>query len=1360
LTVAFLLVFSSVAVLQTRAIASTATPTTASKPLTGFRLIGEAPQDLPVLLNIAIPLRNTGLLSSMTQEVSDPSSPLFRHFLSPAQIQQDFLPTAAYDVMLNQLQTDGFHIVMTALSSFIIVSATAAQVRSYFHGDVSLYTNGTASYYETSGASAFQGARFYASNATAFEVKPRIVTSTSGAQGGNTTVPANDFSAKELQAVYNATYLYAQGDQGKGETIGLMDFFGSPSVTQDLQIFDQKFGFPASNFTISPIGPYDPNYGVAEGWNEEIALDVELSHAMAPLASEIMYVPSNALTLSASLAPVVQADNVGTLSQSFGWYEADWQASDVGAASFYFNVLLADQQYMLGSLEGISFLVASGDGGGSGFSNGPLGNLDIPDASPYVTSVGGSQTYIYTLPNGTEKFTQTTWSNQAFVPNLVNYGGGTGGVSGIEPKPWYQQNESTPASFPNGRMEPDLVLQAGVDPATYYVAMGQVGGVGGTSESSPLFAGLLALIAESTGGRLGLVTPTLYVIGNDPSLRSKIFVPTPIGYTIPWVSREGYNLASGWGAPNIGELAQYYSSVMSQPGLNVSLTISNPATGQNDEFTPGQSVDVQAVVATTGGASPSNVTTGSFTADLDTLTGISGTTSMSYNSTSGAWTASIPMGNLSGLTYVNVQGTSAGLKGEGTAEFFAGYLATFLSPTPVQPWTTIGGLPVLVNATDINGNPAPAGNISMVVDTYSILYNTYTTVDSVQLSAGAVPYTGSLWGVTLNNSYPTGPTGLILQGDTYGFLPFTNGIYLQTTEIFPQVAAEPGAIAPGQSLLILASPEAPLNIAQTPSFETGLPLGTDIANGANVTAFLVSPTGRTVATADIIMQPCLQYAAGCTGGINDNGELTVPSDATPGLYLILLTANYTAITLQDDYDVSGVNGSFFGQVMVTGPASLPLIQVTPSILYQGQTAQIVADIHYSNGTEARFGEYSAFVYPQDASVVYTDVNFVEYLWGHLVQLSYSSTLNRWVGNFTAPSPYNSAYLSPVTAYALDYSGPYDAFVTGHSFDGTPTVTDESAGQAFFIQPYTLVANQTLSSLVQTSGLAFSGDTISASATLSNDVFLGSNTIRGTTVAISDSSIQGTLNVDGAQLNLTGVSGGAISATDSRLQLADSSVGSLSLIGSTVSLVSSTYKSVTPTLPTIQIQMPSWAMTYSGVVVLSGVATISAAVSGGQITSVTFSVDGTPVQTSTNGSATYGYALDATKLADGSHTLTVTVLQQDGISTSASAPFITDSQLVNQSTQLGLQNQTIQSQAKTISSLNNSLNSADGKISDQGNTISDQGNTISDQGNTITSLTYGLYALAAVAIVALAVAIVAVTRRPPARSSRWPSETWP
>ncbi len=1295
------------------------TPGTAaeSSPPSSFRFVGMAPEDMPVLLSMAIPLRNTGLLSSMTQEVSDPQSPLFRHFLTPAEIRQDFLPTDTYNAMLSQLKGDGFRVIATAMDSFIVVSATAAQVSSHFHGNVYMYSNGTLSYYESSGPSTFEGARIYASNATALFVKPRLAASSFSGAGGNVTLPANDISAKQLQAVYNATSLYAEGLEGQGQTIGLLDFFGSPSVSQDLRSFDHRFGIPDSNFTVVPIGPYDPNLGVYTTWNIEIALDAEVSHAMAPKANEIMYVANNALTLSDIIASIVQDDKVGTLSQSFSWFYGDWQVSEVGPSAVYFDVYLADQQYMLGSLEGISFLVSSGDAGGSGYSAGPLGNLNYPDASPFVTSVGGSQSYVNTELNGTEQSTQTTWSNLAFVPNLVNYGGGGGGVSMLEPKPWYQKNEPTPASYPNGRMEPDLVLQAGVDPATYIVAVGELGGVGGTSESSPLLAGLLTLVAQSSGGKLGLITPTLYSIGNNPVQRQKVFVPTPIGYTVPFVPSKGYNLASGWGAPNIGELAQYYKSTGLHPGLNVSVSVENQATGKSDEFTAGQTLKAEATIMN-GAAS---VTTGNFTASVETLGGAYDGTPMSYDSTLGAWTATMTIGQQSGLAFLNVQGSSAGLSGNGLARFFAGYLATFLSPSPVQPWTTVGGLNVTVTAADINGNPAPPESIAMEVNSYSILKNRYTTVDTLQLTPSASVSSGAF--ANLTKSYPTGPTDLTLQGDTYGFLPFQNGIYLQTTEVFPQVAAEPGAVAPGQSLLVLAVPEAPDNLQNVYSLETGQTLGLDVKEGSNVSAMLVSPAGATVTRTNVVLQPCDQYVVLCTGGINYTGELTVPSDAVPGLYTILLNASYTAVTLQTDFGVNGINGSFFAQVLVTGPASIPRIAVSPPTLYEGQRAHITADIHYSNGTETRFGEYSAFVYPQLVSKLYTEVNNVEFQSGYLIQLSYSPAIDRWVGNFTAPSPYNNATLAPITGYALYYSGPYDVFVTGHSYDGVPTDTNVNTQQAFFIQPYTLVANQTVSSLQQTSGLAFSGDTITTSAALSNDVFLGSNAIRGGAVTISDSSISGTLNASDTDLNLISVSGGAISASDSELRLADSSVGSLALSGSNVSLAASSYQSISPPLPTIEVQQPAGASAYNGTL------NISASVGGEQISSVAFSVDGMALQAFPPSNAPYIYALDTAKLSDGVHTLLVTVTQGDGISSTLTTSFSTDAHMASLSGQLRQLN-------ANITSLVSRLNSSIGSLSSRLN----QANESEER------FTYVSYFLGAVAAVAVVVSMVALRKK--------------
>ena len=161
-------------------------------------------------------------------------------------------------------------------------------------------------------------------------------------------------------------------------------------------------------------------------------------------------------------------------------------------------------------------------------AHGPAGNLETPDDSPFVTSVGGTQTYFYTQPNGTETFAQTAWSSIGYVPNGVNAGGGGGGVSFVEPKPWYQQSQQTPPSYPNGRMEPDLSLQAGGDPGTYIVDSGSIISVGGTSESVQLLSGLLTLVAQYAGGPLGLINPFLYNLGNNAASYPKAFTPDHI----------------------------------------------------------------------------------------------------------------------------------------------------------------------------------------------------------------------------------------------------------------------------------------------------------------------------------------------------------------------------------------------------------------------------------------------------------------------------------------------------------------------------------------------------------------------------------------------------------------------------------------------------------------------------------------------------------------------------------------------------------------------------------------------------------------------------------------------------------------
>src|SRR5436305_9147850 len=93
------------------------------------------------------------------------------------------------------------------------------------------------------------------------------------------------YSPEQIRAAYNITPLLQLGITGAGRTIVIIDAYQSPTIRQDLQIFDRVFGLPDPVLTIlapdglTPYNPRDPNQLI---WASEITLDVEWAHAIAP----------------------------------------------------------------------------------------------------------------------------------------------------------------------------------------------------------------------------------------------------------------------------------------------------------------------------------------------------------------------------------------------------------------------------------------------------------------------------------------------------------------------------------------------------------------------------------------------------------------------------------------------------------------------------------------------------------------------------------------------------------------------------------------------------------------------------------------------------------------------------------------------------------------------------------------------------------------------------------------------------------------------------------------------------------------------------------------------------------------------
>ncbi len=1196
----------------------------------GYKEVGALPPSTYVLVTFSVPLRNQQLLSYYATQIATPDSSLYHHFLSQQQVSQLFYPVDSYKSLLSYLTSNGINVVMTAADSIIVASGSEQQFSQLLGLSFSVYSNGTYTYYSAEGNAKLQGIQVYSSNVTSvlFAHPNTLLTeamlkSLHGiAQQFNQTFAIESYPLTSLSSVYNATYMYSKGIDGKGYTIGILDFYGDPYIASQLQYFDQLYGLPdPPSFSVVPIGPYDPNLGINTGWADEISLDVETAHSMAPGADLKLYVANGALPLSAVIAFIQQQNAVNDLSQSFTIPES--YLSSLGASSLYFNVVLTDEYYMLGSVEGITFLAATGDAGGSGYSTSPWGTPGYPATSPFVTSVGGTTTYITFGKDGVIAANQTAWSNYGFVPLLVNYGGSTGGVSIFEPKPWYQAPLETPASYPSGRMIPDVSLNANVFPGVNIIGiLNQEEIAGGTSESCQLLAGLLALVMQYDNSTLGLINPAIYSMAQNKSIYSEAFTPISFGYNIPWTANPGYNLVTGWGSLNIANFAKYYSELTPGNELSIQVNLNNSSGITSQYFLPGQQVFVTANITGSEGI----VTSGSFSAVLSTSLNSNITAvPLSYDPSKSMWSGSfiIPQG-VSGMGYVTVSGSSSGVSGFGLASAFLGYVITYSSPSPFLPYSASLGITLHANITDLYGNPVNYGQFFVYVYSYDLQNNQYMLLSTIHLSHQTVNGT-SLWIGQLAGDYPSGAMMLVGNG-AYGYLPIINGIDMQSMFLLPPVVAEPGGVAPGQAITIYGNIIPPLNTLSTTSNSLGTSLATAISYGSNITADLVSPSGSIIAsTAVNVYQGNTYY-----------GTLFVPQTASKGLYTILLKASYGSQTLGMTF-----YGSYFGQIYVNGMSNVSII-VSPAYAFEGSRIYIYANITDQYGHKVTNGMYSASIYPTNLRNSYSIITTLQQ-----IPLWFNATLGLWVGNATLASTNDLGAESYLGSPGY-YSGEYQVFISGVSPDAMQTSTDQANEHGFFILPYLLIQNEQLRSNYQTFESAYTEDIFySSNASFTHDVFYGVNTFQDGVYNIDSSEINGTLRVIRSNITLSGVEGDTIVSVDSNITLIGSNVKTLILNASTLRSVQSSFSSISPPPPTIDFISPGNLTSHFGSM------DITINVSEQDIRDVNVYLNNVLIHEFNHGGL-LSYSLDTLSLPDGSYTLKVVATQYDGISSVAFA----------------------------------------------------------------------------------------------------------
>ncbi|HEY4024892.1 MAG TPA: S53 family peptidase, partial [Candidatus Dormibacteraeota bacterium] len=305
----------------------------------------------------------------------------------------------------------------------------------------------------------------------------------------------------------------------------------------------------------------DP-FGVSDrlGWAGETTLDVEWAHVIAPAANIVLVETPTSETEGVQGFPeIVKAENfvidhgIGdVISQSFGATEPTFPNADA----------IRDLRgaFVNARRHHVSVLASSGDSGATdlladGSCCFPFRVNSWPSSDPLVTSMGGTQLHLDGAGNRTAP--DQVWND--------GFGAGGGGVSSVFDRPAFQNEVRGVVGDRRGT--PDISMSAAVDGAviTFSSYPNPRGPnptapnprfhlVGGTSEASPLFAGIVALADQAAGRRLGFLNQRLYEMGGDNAagivdvtIGNNSLSVTPALTVVGFQAGPGFDLASGWG---------------------------------------------------------------------------------------------------------------------------------------------------------------------------------------------------------------------------------------------------------------------------------------------------------------------------------------------------------------------------------------------------------------------------------------------------------------------------------------------------------------------------------------------------------------------------------------------------------------------------------------------------------------------------------------------------------------------------------------------------------------------------------------------------------------------------------------------
>jgi uncharacterized repeat protein (TIGR03803 family) len=513
----------------------------------GLRPVGRLPATNRLNLAIGLPLRNTNALNQLLQDLYDPASPQFRHYLTPEQFTERFGPTKQdYGAVVQFAKRHGLEI--TVMHSNRVLLDVAGQV-----GDIEKAFQVTLHTYQHPA----EARQFYAPDVEPSAEAGLAVLDISGlnnyarprplwhrnftagsSQLGPGSGPGGTYISKDLRNAYAPGVTLT----GAGQMVGLVKFNGF--YAGDITTYETMAGLPNVPIQVVLLDGFDgipvtsELMGVAEA-----SLDIEMAIAMAPGLSKVV---------------VFEAGPSGIYNDILNAMAANPQIrqfADCEGLGLARNAT-SDQVFQQMALQGQSFFEAVGDGD-SWFKSVDTIDTPWPGDNPYLTSVGG--TILAMNGSGASYASETVW-NDGFDPpgwDGSRYWGTGGGFSASYPIPSWQKGLDMSANrgSTTRRNFPDVAMVA---QNVAIVFEGSSGGTAGTSASAPLWAGFTALVNQEAAANgqpaVGFLNPALYALGQSADYTNN-FHDITVGNNATATSGglfpavPGYDLCTGWGSP-------------------------------------------------------------------------------------------------------------------------------------------------------------------------------------------------------------------------------------------------------------------------------------------------------------------------------------------------------------------------------------------------------------------------------------------------------------------------------------------------------------------------------------------------------------------------------------------------------------------------------------------------------------------------------------------------------------------------------------------------------------------------------------------------------------------------------------------